>query len=758
MWDVSIALILNLLAMAAIGIGPSLYLLSKKNCGTAALGIAPAVGFVVTSLIGTYLTLLDCPVARGCTLILIVGMVASIVLSSVAILARGNRNFMVRREVLLPLGGFLLISVLAMAPQILGGLRYSILRGNGTDSFNYVTAAGYLDHEPYSWAFHADVSSLEERHPSYERARQLLTTRWSTFMMLALTARIGGAAAYRFEYFFSVLCFLLAFGPVYLFCRQLLSLRASLATGAAIAICGGFWAQIILDTRADSQLNSIPVVLLLAFLIARLETENEERFWWHGSILIGAAGASLFLLYPEILPMVVLSVGLFFALSFRHGKGSGRMVAALGLSTCLALIAIVPTWRLLWAFGRSQMHIAATFKNHWEQAYYPWLYSSPFSGIWGFGPFAAPGERLRVPAILLGLVLTVVLVVFFVRVLIRPVAPGGILAAAFAGSALLQWAYLCIRGQLWAGAKGLSFGYPFLILSVLACAFTFSETKLRNWRLFCQRLSQTAVIAMLLIQLGLAFSRPILAWRGQEYPNYIASHGEYRRHDWNVAPFASVLKLHPGATVWSDLSNPWVADYLGLVFGWDVHLVNIGTSRDKEEFKVPPPSLQPPPEYIFVERGALPSGLQVAHNTELALLKTSGSTLPVTEIQNANGLEGTPQQPFFWLGTKPAELSVFSVTNGTALLSGRFTIGPSTAPNLRTIHMTVTSGAGVPQQFSFVAGQQQFPVRTVVGLNRVTLQVNDPAVRLLPADPRPLLVRVDGLYLERQDCQAVVSR
>jgi hypothetical protein len=195
MWDVSLALFFNFFAMGTIGLGPSLYFFSGENTGSTALGIAPAVGFVITSLMGTYLTLLDCPISRGSTLILIAGTVLSLALALAAKNSRQHAWFTVNRTEVLPVAGaFVILWALAIAPQLVGGLRYSILRGNGSDSFNYVTAAGYLDHEPYSWASHTDVSSLIERHPSYERAHQLLNSRWTTPMMLAFTSRIGGAA------------------------------------------------------------------------------------------------------------------------------------------------------------------------------------------------------------------------------------------------------------------------------------------------------------------------------------------------------------------------------------------------------------------------------------------------------------------------------------------------------------------------------------------------------------------------------------
>ena len=56
-------------------------------------------------------------------------------------------------------------------------------------------------------------------------------------------------------------------------------------------------------------------------------------------------------------------------------------------------------------------------------------------------------------------------------------------------------------------------------------------------------------------------------------------------HDWNVTAFDAVLQGQKGITVWSDLSNPWLSEYLELALGAEVHLVNIGASRDFQEFR-----------------------------------------------------------------------------------------------------------------------------------------------------------------------------
>jgi hypothetical protein len=647
-----------------------------------------------------------------------------------------------------------------MAPQLAGGLQYSILRGNGSDSFNYVTVAGYLDNEPYSWAPHTDIQSLVDRHPSYKRARELLRARWTTSMMLAFTSRIGGVAPYRFEYSFSVLCFLVAFGPVFLFCRYLIRLSPIQSALTGIAVCSGFWAQLILDTRADSQQSSIPVLLLLAFLIGRIEMENSAGIWRREIILVALAAASLALLYPEILPMATFGFGLFFLVRMLERKASIASLVRIGAAACFALVVVTPVGRLLLTFFAGQMGLAAQLKIHWEQAYYPWLYSSPLSGLWGFGPLGVASLTFRLPWIIAGGILSATLVAAVIRAVSwrKQASTGALLASTLSVAALVQWAYLCSRGQLWAGAKGLSFGYPFLILAVIGYAFTVGGQNSQRLGRFWRMGAKTGVFLMLLVQYGYAVARPVRAFIGVDDPNYIAEHGEYKRHDWNMAPFTDALRSHRGVTVWSNISNPWLADYIGLVLGWDVHLVNVGTSRDLEELHAPRQTLGRQPEYLFLESDSsrpaiFPAGDLLAKNTELALIKLNGKVLTVIGINNPNGLEGDPHTPFFWLGGKPSVVSVLSPGSGCSLLKGRFTIGPSSAARTKEVHLTLASDAGSGRQHVMVRdGWHQFLVRTKSGLNRFTLQVDDPPVRFLPSDRRPLLLRVDDLRFQLEPC------
>jgi hypothetical protein len=777
MTDVLLGFCVTLMVMAVLGAGPSLFMVRGKDRWGVALGICPVVGLVLISVAGTDLTLLDLPVSRWSTPAVIVGTLISIVLILLSVLhdrtARSEGTaptdrtaFPVasRRQPSVPVGVFLITCALAMTPQIVGGLQYSILRGNGTDSFNYVTVAGYLDHEPYSWVSTTDLQSLVERHASYVRTRGLLTTRWTTMMTLAFASRLARVDPYKFEFSFSTLCMLLAFGPVFLWCHRLLDVPPLYSALTAAVVSAGFWGQLVLDLRADAQQNAVPVLLLLGFLVARIETTERDRMPWGEHVLLGLTATSLMLFYVEIVPMTMLGLLIFLAIRIRHGLTSRTRLAGWVFSACLALVAAIPMRHLLYRFGSQQMVYASHGINLWHVAYFPWLYSSPVTGLWGFGPLIAANTVVAHGFHLvlrpLGILLTIALVAAIASSTSDAASkrPGITLSAALAAAAIAQFSYLYSRDQLWAAAKGLSFGYPFLIICVVWYGLSREQLTSGGWRARWKAGIAISVSAFLAIQCALAFYRPWLAMSGAEYVGYIAGHGEYRRHDWNLGPFERVLRPQRGLTVWSDVSNPSMSDYIGLVLGWDVHLVNLAGSHEAVDVGAPRQHTDRHPDYLIVESSSFSAGphhgggVVVAKTADLALLRVD-ETPTIAGIENPNGLEGSTDAPLFWIGTSPTILHVIAPSNGCAVLRARFLLGPS-RPDLAYRHLRLTAPADPARQHVLMKdGPQELHLRIARGLNDISLELEEKTAGLLPGEKPPLLLRVDDLRLEHEPCQ-----
>jgi len=748
----TLGLILNLFVFAGIGLGPCLYFFNKNRGLTLPVMLAPICGFVLVSIFGTYLTLRDIPVAMWCLPLVLFAGVTSMVLTIKYASWKQTLRFQINRRWLLStIGGLLLTTLLVISPLWIGGVQYSTLRGNGTDSFNYTIVAGYLDHEPFSWAMHTDPQTLVDRHPGYERARQLLGTRWTTPMMLAFMSCLAGVPPYQFEYVFSAICFLLAYGPAIMFARYLLRLRPTYTILTASVICFGFWAQLILDMRADSQQCSIPILLLLVFLVVHIET-NHEDIAWREYVLIGGTTTALVFHYPEIMPMIIFGLTIYIAIRIVQLRSIPRHVLrGCAIALAIAVACTLPNAEVLLSFAKAQLSFALNGTNNWHLAYFKWLYTDPFTGLWGFGPFVGfncwIGYILHLIAFMFGVSLTVIFVGAVASIMRSGKEKRGLLLVALLSlTAIAQFVYLFTQGQLWAGAKGLSFGYPYITLCVAGFALR-HESYRTAWQFRRTHFLVTCTIGWMLAQVGLAMWRPITAFIGKDYANYISEHGEYRRHNWNVAPFRKIFQTQRRLTVWSDVQNPWVSEYLGLALGWDVNLINLGASRDFAELQAKRQSYRFA-KYIIVDNCYGDTKLKiVARTPELILLQLPEDGVLIKSVQNPNGVEGPPASPFFWMGGPATLITFISQRTGYSVVQARFSLGPGRL-NLPCRTLLITSKAE-PQVRRIIIrpGVQDFCVRTLIGVNEMTLAVEEEARSFLPTDNRPLLLRVDELQM-----------
>jgi hypothetical protein len=369
MRDVEVGVGVVLLLLTAIGSAPSLLAFGGRRGGLVAVAVAPVVGFALTALVGSLLVLLDRPIdawagswAWGCAAVSI-GL-------SILLLVRSPA---IRSELhLLPLAAYavaLLIGAWLVArPIAVGGLSFTILRGNGTDAFNYLTTAGYLQRTPLSWVFNASVQQMVDRNMSYELARELFTQRWATSLLLAWSAWVAHVPLVRFEFGFSVLSMLLAFGPVAVLA---LELGAGLGVALLVALVTvvGFWAQLVVDMRAQSEANAIALVAVCAFLWIGL-LGSVWRWTLACTVVFGLTLAALVLVYVEITPTLVggLVLG---TLLLRPSRALLAGVLRPVLTTAaVALVVAAPFWGQLVPFLKSQATSAIDVKNDWNQAYF----------------------------------------------------------------------------------------------------------------------------------------------------------------------------------------------------------------------------------------------------------------------------------------------------------------------------------------------------------------------------------------------------
>jgi hypothetical protein len=119
----------------------------------------------------------------------------------------------------------------------------------------------------------------------------------------------------------------------------------------------------------------------------------------------------------------------------------------------------------------------------------------------------------------------------------------------------------------------------------------------------------------------------------------------------------------------------------------------------------------------------------------------------LTHIENPNGIEEWEGERSFWIGAGTTTISLFSSGDGQAVISGKFSSGPSlperpersliiTAENGHTNSVTITTTS----KYSFL-------IPLVRGKNIISLYSPDiPTLKKMPnGDARPLLIGVQGL-------------
>ena len=219
--------------------------------------MAPAAGFAITSLISTYLILLDFPVHVWFVFYVLFWVIINAVFFLYFVLRNSWKSvgsLPLGKNMIWLLSGISVTAIVVALPMLLGGLQFTTLRGNGVDDFNYITMARYLDQEPYSWKNIASTSDLVEKDISYPLAARLLSTRWTTSAVLAYTAHVANMPIYEFEYPYTLLFFIMSFGPDILIGRSL-DLSSFMSFSVALMVCTGFWAQFVLDIRAFSEIR-----------------------------------------------------------------------------------------------------------------------------------------------------------------------------------------------------------------------------------------------------------------------------------------------------------------------------------------------------------------------------------------------------------------------------------------------------------------------------------------------------------------------
>jgi hypothetical protein len=765
MLDAVFGIFLNLLLFFVIGFWPTFWLSSSKNRLLTALAIAPTTGFAITSIASTYLILMDYPVKDWSRQYVLVGSAISVAVLLYCMINNRSesKEFLKEPDLLWLISGFLIVAIIVVLPMVVGGFQFTLFRGNAEDSFNYMSMAAYLDHVPFSWQNSALYSDVLLKNQSYKfiLSNQLLAYRWTTAAMLAFSSRVANVPINQFEYSYSILFFIIALGPAFVFARKL-KLDNIKALIVALIICAGYWPQSVLDTRAFAQINSIPLMLAICCMFpltvnqSRIEHAKEPILW-------GILGASLIFSYPEVIPLCTLSLFLFvFVLFIKKTLDSGSLLY-LGKVLFILVLFCLPNIHSIVSFMLTQLTYAASTSNNWHEFYYPWLYSDPILGMWGLSPFLVL-KRLfaaQIFGVVIQLLLTLVggilsgtvLIVIVIVMILKRVDHALVIAVSFVCATIIQFLFLFLRQQWWAAGKALAFGYPFLLLLVAVFGwrkqiFSFPPTLIR--------VIKGSIWVWAISQMMLFGARSINARTQEEYVNYVIHNGYYRQHDFDLSPLQRSLNKSKPSTIGILIPDSTYREYINLVFGWDHHLFNFAEVLNQEDPTRKVDEQYAPKFLILDEENCETSNQKViASNSEIALMQIDNSEIICFNISNPNGVDIVNNKKFYWLDNQKTLIDIQSSFAGIISISGHFTMGPS-LPEITERELMVTSVInGKSQSFNITVRPGWNAIRIPVsrGNNKIELYVlNEPTIHSFPnGDPRVLLLGFQNIQIQFQN-------
>ena len=598
------ALLANCAVFAGVGLGP-LVLLAPRVGLLSLLALAPAAGYAIISVALTCLLMQEATVAQAAAPLTIAGL-----LLSAACLTAARRRFasrlaaVDRRRLLAGLAGLLLCLGLLAAPHAVGNKGYGVFRGNASDSFIYLFLANYFDEHPRAWAFEHTPQEIETADPTLSPARSMLNIRWTTGAMLAYCARLGSMGILEFHYPFTLISFLLFYAAMTPFLMAM-GIGPVFAVASSVALATGFYGQVVLDIRAFSQINILPLAALLAWIVS-LPPDPGRGGAMRRMLLLGGGYLTCFVNYTEIFPMIVGATAAFATMQAAAGRLHRREALVQLGGFAAGMLATYPV-RFLFEHMLAQIHFTSVAPELWSQAYFSWLYDNVAAGIFGLAllshafPKTSVLSWLNLPAAVttvLALGLAALFVAGAWRAFFRDRDRNAPLCAlAFACASLAAFVLFVLRGKLWVAGKGLSYFYPFIaamaLYAGLARPLPAFLPHTRRWGDRLRAAGTLLALIFLCAQLAAAMLRPVYAALDMDYPLYVRNHGSYRAVDCNLEPLRKVLGREAVDTVAVCSADPWKWSFAAL------------TLADDRQVRLPAQMLEGPaeqPVYVVLDR------------------------------------------------------------------------------------------------------------------------------------------------------------
>jgi len=542
----------------AMGFGFSLWLISPNGRMTLAPAFAPIIGYSIVSVFGSWLVMLDLPVKEWTASYTVVVVLLNLLFALAWIKKNPSwENQIAWKSALndLSIGYFAII--LIILPVVIGDMRFSTFRGNQDDAHNYMSMAYYLAGTKFS--LHENLEMLFQLNPALYLGGLVLSTRWSSSMLMAYSSIVAGIPIYRFDFAFSTLPFALLMAPIYKTLKEI-GLDVRFLFFLVIGISAGYYGQVVLDSRAVSYCTSLPVVLAFVILLARIWDDGESTFkglpiYLGELLLLTIFILALFVLYPEIL--TILGLGIFIGALYYvlYKSFQIKKTILLFLSAAFSALIIYITLPIYIKFLVQQITGSQNMYVPWHMHFFAWIFYDFPAGLWALNPYQI-NEALSPIIQFYAYVLTVILIVTWgVLIFRRSEANTMVQMSGFIMTAgAILFAYMYFRGQYWQAGKMFTYVYPFTMIFVAFIPHELKALKLPKFPASLHLILEALILCWLALVAGSSVYRFVIVARGTTYPFYLGGTGhgfeDYKLiYNWDIQSFMDILKK-PDTVVW----------------------------------------------------------------------------------------------------------------------------------------------------------------------------------------------------------------
>ncbi len=636
--------------------------------------------------------------------------------------------------------GFLVPAVLCcLLPLAVlpGVLRFGLADFAGStapDSWSYVAVADYLRVEPRGVA-----SGLS---PLHQYAAHLADARNATYALLAFLSSVSAGG--RPDTAVNLFCLLSLFafaGAVAHFALTVFE-RRLVPTVALLLLSVYGWPGDIVFVGNFDQLLVLPLLPALASVAAHAAKERSPwRLAPAASLLIAAA------LYAYI---EMAAFGIAVAASFSLGgairpwRTLGRTAAAVLLALAGASVALLPGGKALVVYFLDQLASGTTTGLRPAEGYFTGLTDPSYalSAVWALG-----GEFHFPEYILTGALVAAAMTGCALWGAIRP--SRGVLPAFAGGAVLLAYGTMAFGSHYSYGAYKIV-SVNFWVIAWLAVSGGADLARRLGRKSAFRNLGSAEVCGMAVLLVPAIYLRAHTVLEINRFEVSAAAHRLAREAADAAARIGKGAPLLVSVT--DELANVWAVYQLDAV---PMRVAPYRLYMSAPQLARLMAAARPVPwqriAYALTDRSrpAVPSivagGRVVWQNRAYALWQVApGNWMTIAEVDNPNGVEGSSDRPFIWLGGGATHLTVVSGAAGDAILTAEVVPGPRAAEGARSWDVAVRAGDWrTTAEISPPAASIRLPVRA--GVTAVELTVLAAPAGRMPdnGDRRPMIV---GLF------------